>query len=82
MLRNHFLILSNPGGVPFLLLSFFYVAPLQLPEMKPIQIAVGEHTPYDSFVAPGRVNDQNRSTWRPRGAGVGNVFQKPGEPEM
>lgn len=54
----------------------------QLPEMKPIQIAVGENTPYDGFVAPGRKDAVNLSTYRPRGAGQGNVFQKPGEPEM
>ncbi|CAM9927361.1 unnamed protein product [Ascophyllum nodosum] len=54
----------------------------ELPEMKPIPISVGHHTPYDNFVAPGRVDDVNRTTWRPRGAGVGNIFQKPGEPEL
>lgn len=56
--------------------------PAQLPEMKPIEIAVGHHTPYDDFVAPGKVDDVNRSTWRPRGAGVGNIWQEPGEPDM
>eukprot|EP00903_Cladosiphon_okamuranus_P012006 g11273.t1 len=58
-------------------------AAAQLPEMKPIEIAVGQHTPNkDDFLAPGRVDDVNRSTWRPRGAGVGNIWQKPGEPSL
>ncbi|CAN0465235.1 unnamed protein product, partial [Discosporangium mesarthrocarpum] len=49
--------------------------------MPSMQIAGGEHTPYESFVAPGRFDAPNYTTWRPRGAGVGNVFQEAGEPE-